>query len=292
MHGWTYELDGRLQAAANMPRDFDRAAHGLPVARVEVVDGVIFMCVGEGGDLSQARGDMHEFLSPYELAGTRIAYHRRYLCPANWKLVVEVFFELQSTAAAFDRMRHVMARAETAARRDEDAMRRYDAFAAAWRANATAADERPKSGGKATSDYACRREPIRPNYVTQSEDGRAVAPLLGSLAESDGGVTVIRMLSAWIIVCSDYATIVRFTPLEAQVTEMDVTWFVRSNAVEGADYDAARLSWLWRANVERTLKLASDNQLGVNSRQYQGGPYAADEAAIDAWVGWYLSRFV
>ncbi len=293
LHGWAYDVDGRLQSAPNMPEDFDLSSHGLPTARIEVVDGVIFVCLDDGGDFSPVRRDILEYLAPYDLVDARIAYHRRYLCPANWKLVAEIFLELQTTGAAFAEMRQVMARAEAAAQRDGETTRRYAEFAAAWRATARLPHERPTRRGDAPAiDYACRREPIAPNFVTQSEDGRAVAPLLGSQSESDGGVTVIRLLAGWIVACSDYAAIVRFTPIEAQVTEMDVTWLVRSSAVEGANYDAARLSWLWRANVERTLKLASDNQLGVNARRYRSGPYAPDEAALDAWVTWYLGRFV
>ncbi|MEX2188564.1 MAG: aromatic ring-hydroxylating dioxygenase subunit alpha [Pirellulales bacterium] len=297
MHGWAYRVDGRLECAPNMPADFDRSSYGLVTAKVEVVDGIIFMCPNDGGDFSAVHRDICEFLAPYELAETRIAYHRRYLCPANWKLVAEIFLELQTTGGAFPQMRQVMARAAAAVPGNDEAMRKLENFAAAWRASTHSPPQRPARGGAEKHaaveiDYTCQREPIRPDFVTQSEDGRAVAPLLGSQTESDGGVTAIRVLAAWIIVCSDYAAIVRFTPLEAQVTEMDVTWLVRSTAVEGVDYDASRVSWLWRANVERTLKLASDNQLGVNSQQYCGGPYAPDEAAIDEWVTWYLVRFV
>ena len=28
-HGWTYDIDGNLKAARNMPADFDKSAHGL-----------------------------------------------------------------------------------------------------------------------------------------------------------------------------------------------------------------------------------------------------------------------
>ncbi len=64
----------------------------------------------------------------------------------------------------------------------------------------------------------------------------------------------------------------------------------RPPAVEGGDYDAPRLAWLWKSNVERTLKLATDNQLGVNSRHFEPGPYGNHETGLDRFAAWYLGR--
>lgn len=291
LHGWTYARGGALIAAPNMPADFDRASHALVAARVEVVAGVIFLCLDARCDFAPLRRDLEGALADYDLTHTRIAYHRRYLCPANWKLVQQCFFDLHSARGAFAEMGRVMLESEAAASGDAKLRRDYDAFAAAWHRDANRRAIGPQHVDRATAlDYTCRREPIRPGFATQSETGAAVAPLLGSQTASDGGVAVVRVLASWIVVCADYAAIVRLTPLESQVTEMDVTWLVRESAVEGADYDAPRLSWLWRANVERVLKLASDNQLGVNSTHYRPGPFAADEAEIEAWTAWYLAR--
>lgn len=291
MHAWTYAQDGKLVAAPNMPPDFDRDSLGLLRAHVEVVSGVIFLCLDAPPDVAPLRRDIEAALAQYDFAHTRIAYHRRYLCPANWKLVQQCFLELHVSGGSFPEMCRVMLKSEVAATGDPSLHRKYEAFAATWRRDA---NRRPIAASHATADpaldYTCRREPIRPGFATQSESGAAIAPLLGAQAASDGGVAVIRVLASWIVVCADHAVIVRLTPLEPQVTEMDVTWLVRTSAVEGADYDAPRLSWLWRANVERVLKLASDNQLGVNATRYLPGPFAVDEVEIEAWVAWYLAR--
>jgi phenylpropionate dioxygenase-like ring-hydroxylating dioxygenase large terminal subunit len=291
--GWVFDLDGTLYEAANMPPEFDRSRHGLTRANVAVVEGVILFWLHDGADISRLASDAKSFLRQYALADTRIAYHRRYLCPANWKLVVESFLELHYSGANFPEMRQVMAKAEAAASRDADKQRRYAEFVAAWQNQSPAPTNLAShSAGDGPIDYSCTREPIRANYETQSQDGKLLAPLLGNQTASDGGVTVVRILSTWIIACADYVVIVRFTPLDAHVTEMDVTWLVRDSAVEAVDYDAQQLAWLWRANVERTLKLATDHQLGVNSRHYRPGPFAPNEQPLDDWATWYLSRFV
>jgi Rieske 2Fe-2S family protein len=270
--GWGFDLDGTLREAQNMPADFDRSQHGLARAKVAVVEGVILFWLHNGADISRLTSDAQSFLRQYALADTRIAYHRRYLCPANWKLVVESFLELHHSGANFPEMRQVMAKAEAAASRDADTQRRYAESVAVWQNQSPGPTNiATHSAGVSKISYSCVREPIRANYETQSQDGKLLAPLLGQQTSTDSG---------------------RFTPLDAHVTEMDVTWLVRDSAVEAVDYDAQRLAWLWRANVERTLKLATDHQLGVNSRQYRPGPFAPDEQMLDAWVTWYLSRFV
>ncbi len=291
--GWVFGLDGTLREAANMPAEFDRAKHSLARARVAVVEGVILFCFGDSADISALTIDAKVFLRQYAVAETRIAYHRRYLCPANWKLVVESFLELHHSGANYPEMRQVMAKAEAAASRDASQQRQYAEFAVAWQNQSSAANNiAVKSAGDSAISYSCVREPIRSRYETQSQDGKLLAPLLGAQTAADASVTVVRILSTWIIACADHVVIVRLTPLDAHVTEMDVTWLVRNSAVEAIDYDAQRLAWLWRANVERALKLATDHQLGVNSRHYRPGPFAPDEQVLDEWVTWYLSRFV
>jgi Rieske 2Fe-2S family protein len=267
MHGWAYALDGSLKTAPNMGANFDKPRHGLQTASVEVIDGIIFLSLDSPAGFAPGP-EIHEFLAAYDLSATRIAYHRRYLCPANWKLVVATFFDLLACSAAYPQMREVMAPGTPSRESLADRISDHEDF-----------------------DYDCCRAKLRPGFATQSQDGKLVAPPLGSQVPIDGMIHVVRVLSTWIIACPDYAAIVRLTPLEAQVTEMDVTWLVRESAVEGADYDAPRLSWLWRANVERALKLASDNQLGVNSTRYEPGPFAADEGEIEAWTSRYLARF-
>ncbi len=46
-HRWTYNLDGSLLSAARMPADFDNADHGLREVKIEIVAGVIYICLAD-----------------------------------------------------------------------------------------------------------------------------------------------------------------------------------------------------------------------------------------------------
>jgi len=81
----------------------------------------------------------------------------------------------------------------------------------------------------------------------------------------------------------------RFTPITPMLTDAEVTWLVQEDAVEGADYDIQRLTWLWQATCEQDFKLCEDNQAGMNSRRYEPGPYSEVEG-VESFVQWYVDQ--
>jgi Rieske 2Fe-2S family protein len=80
----------------------------------------------------------------------------------------------------------------------------------------------------------------------------------------------------------------RFLPISATECEVQYAWIVRSDAVEGKDYDLARLTELWRITGMQDKKICEDNQRGVNSRKYQPGPYSSPEQSVSDFGRWYL----
>ncbi len=167
-----------------------------------------------------------------------------------------------------------------------------EAFALEWEAYAQSIGH--KTGGVSlTPDswYECKRLPIRPGYLTQSQDGKQVAPVMGSLSQHDGGLLGITMYPMiWFVACSDHAMLFRCAPTTPTQTEVEMTWLVRDSSVEGVDYDVERVSWLWRVTMEQDVKIIENNQLGVNSRRYQPGPYSKIESPILSFIEWYLKQ--
>ena len=83
----------------------------------------------------------------------------------------------------------------------------------------------------------------------------------------------------------------RFIPRTVDCTEMEVLWLVDGEAVAGRDYDVARLSWLWQVTSIEDKQIIERNQLGVNSRYYEPGPYSMQESYAGAssngtWRSW------
>ena len=53
--------------------------------------------------------------------------------------------------------------------------------------------------------------------------------------------------------------------LGPQLTEVEFTWLVHPDAVEGRDYDLERLTWIWKVTTDQDKTIVDDNQSGVNS---------------------------
>jgi Rieske 2Fe-2S family protein len=135
------------------------------------------------------------------------------------------------------------------------------------------------------------RIPIREGFVTQSRDGRPLAPLMGEFTEYDGGVTATQFLPfIWLVACNDHAMLPRVTPISPFQTEIEQTWLVHQNAVEGADYNVDDLTWMWRRTIEQDVQICEGNQRGVNSRFYKPGPYSKMEEAVEKFIDWYLAQ--
>lgn len=93
-HGWTYDLAGRLRAAPATPPAFDRGAHGLVEARVDVALGFVFVTTSnDAPPLRDALAPIPPWLARADLASLRIGRRTVAEAEANWKLLVENFQE-------------------------------------------------------------------------------------------------------------------------------------------------------------------------------------------------------
>lgn len=290
-HAWVYDTDGRLAACRHMPADFDKSAFGLHPCHVRVVEGLIFVCLAdEPPDFEPVFRDIEYFLGPHGLSNAKVCHRSTHRVRANWKLVAENFWECYHCTHTHPEFCAVMSYARAAD--SESLAREQEAFVAEWEARARSLGHRTgRSATNGSSAHHAARVPIRPGYVTQSEDGKPVAPLMGSFRHYDGGISAIQAYPLlWFVACNDHAMLSRFTPVGPAETEAELSWLVRADAVEGVDYDVGRVTWLWTRTGAEDWKICEDNQAGVNSRRYRPGPYAPTEAGAQGFVTWYLKQ--
>ena len=296
-HAWVYDLEGRLVRARGMGEDFDKSASGLHPCQVRVAHGLIFICLAEAGDPQVAdfdgiAGSLDAYAALHGLADTRVAHREVYPTSANWKLVVDNFRECYHCAPAHPE--YTMVNAYVRAQEQDPAG--YDAPLRAWERK-TAARGHPVGSspgddcGDRRQPHGYWRQPIREGFVTLSEDGRSVAPLLGELKHWDGGETAFSFGPlSYAYLCADHLCMFRFTPLSPEFSEVVLTWHVRADAEEDRDYDLARLKWMWDVTTIEDTRIIIDNQKGVNSMRYRPGPYAPLESYSAAFTRWYLER--
>jgi Rieske 2Fe-2S family protein len=117
-----------------------------------------------------------------------------------------------------------------------------------------------------------------------------VAPLLGRISAYDESVTTgcVGFLSYFGAMC-DYAVAVTYVPQDVGVTQVVMRWLVRSDAVEGRDYDVANLCWLWDETTKQDKSIIELNAAGVASRGYIPGPYSRLEGMTADFIDRYLN---
>jgi len=288
-HGWTYELDGNLVGASRMGEDFDKSGISLKRVHVELLDGMIFINFADRpSSFAPVREGLADCLRPYDLANAKVAHRQSYPIAANWKLAVENYCECYHCAPAHPEYSRGHSLAHQGMRSGEllDAVM---ARAGACGLSDTMVNRMYLDAPGFGADFGYDRYPLIRDHQTGSEDGRPVAPLLGSLRDYDGGATDLQVgpVLFGLMYC-DYVVLYRFSPLSVDRADCDITWLVRGDAEEGKDYDRDRLTWLWDVTTHADKAIIERNQQGVNSRYYVPGPLSTMENYTWKFLSWYL----
>jgi Rieske 2Fe-2S family protein len=303
-HQWTYDLDGQLLACRGMQPDLDKSQFGLRRVHVRDVAGLIYVSLADAPPQFE---NAHQLIAPLALPQgfqrAKAAKIVDYSVKANWKLVWENNRECfhcnvnhpQYIKANFDHYN------------SDDATRRIkEAIAAAVRhsetkwADAGLATTHKQTGMTTFPDaenniwFSANRTPLVDGYVSETMDGKQVAPLMGEYKEADVGTLRMRTLpNFWNHSSCDHAVSTRLLPAGPQLTSVRVLWLVAEDAVEGQDYQLKDLLPFWQLTSEQDWEICERQQRGVNSSAYTPGPYSTfKEYNVDGFVRWYLKMLV
>jgi phenylpropionate dioxygenase-like ring-hydroxylating dioxygenase large terminal subunit len=290
-HAWSYDLDGHLLAARQMPEAFERADFSLKSLPVRVMQGLIFTTFAKDPlDLRTAEQALAQSAGVHGWADAKVAHRELYSIKANWKLAVENYMECYHCTPAHPEFakRHVYARPAEFTGELEHAGRTR---AAALGIAVPDLDLYGCASGAGSESVSIMRSALNDGMASATDDGRSAARLMGAFSASDGNSTYfdIGPLSDFLAY-PDHGVIYRFIPRAAQHTEMEVLWLVHQEAVEGIDYDVERLTWLWKTTSAEDKKIVEMNQAGVNSRYFEPGPYSMQETYAGRFVDWYLAE--
>ena len=299
-HQWTYGFDGRLLACRGMQPELDKEQLGLHRVHAQEVGGLVFISLArEPIPFEPARETLAPLLKPQGFNRARVARVVDYLVKANWKLVWENNRECyhcnlnhpQYIKANFD---HYNADDTTPPVRTHisSVVARSDKK---W-ARAGLAPTHKHTGMTAFPDaenniwFSANRTPMADGWVTESMDGKQVAPLMGDYREADVGTLRVRALpNFWNHSSCDHGVSTRLLPVGPQLTAVRVWWLVDENAIEGRDYDLKKLMPFWQLTSEQDWLICERQQKGVNSSAYTPGPYSTfKEYNVESFVRWYL----
>ncbi len=139
--------------------------------------------------------------------------------------------------------------------------------------------------------FAYSRTALFEGYLTGSEDGQPVAPLLGKFTDYDGGASDFTIGPfSFMLAYSDHVVVYVFTPTGKDGSNCEIYWLVRGDAEEGKDYDVDKLVWLWDITTAADKKIIVNNSKGVHSRYYQPGPFSGMEGAEKIFIDWILQE--
>lgn len=293
-HGWVYELDGSLRGARAMESQgaFDRAEYHLKTVRHVICHGMIFVNFDpEAGAFDRHMENIDRQLGAYELAGARVAHKHTYRVDANWKLALENYLECYHCATshrAYARM-HTL---KDLKRNVEDIVQAMLARSEAVTGVAGMGESYCRIYGDAESFGGCvytSRYGLYDGYLTGSEDGRPVAPLMGKIRGYDGGAGDFQMGPlSFMLNYPDHCVLYRFIPRGLTATDMELVWFVNGDAIEGVDYELDKLTWLWHHTTLEDEYIIKRNSEGVNSRFFDPGPYHPEfEHTLQCFIRWY-----
>lgn len=290
-HAWTYDLDGRLRAAAEMPESFDRERLALRSLPVRVAEGLVFTTFArEPLDFTHAQHALTRTAGVHGWAQARVAERRLYAIKANWKLAIENYMECYHCKPAHLEYtkRHVYARPAKQSATAEEAGR---ARAAALGIRIEDIDEYGLKAPPGSESVSVFRSALLEGVASATPDGAPIARLMGDFTGHDGNSTYfdIGPLSDFLAY-ADHGVMYRFIPRRVDHTEMEVIWLVHAEALERRDYDAARLTWLWDMTSAEDKRIVELNQAGVSSRYFEPGPYSLQEPFARRFTEWYLSE--
>jgi phenylpropionate dioxygenase-like ring-hydroxylating dioxygenase large terminal subunit len=284
-HQWVYDKNGALLNARMMPDDFCKERHNLRSLHVQVVEGLIFICLAElAPDFSNIKKSLAPYLKPFQINDAKIACTKNYTLRANWKLVAENFRECYHCGGAHPEYCSAVIGANLREDTNElTANKQKD-----WKAKGLATELVEVT--PSTTTYAVRY-PLRPGIESYSVDGKKVSIPMGEHIDHDAGVVgLVNYPNFWMDAVSDYVWTMKLTPVNPSTTNVEFCWLVDKNAVEGKDYDITRLTQFWEITGEQDGQLCENNFKGIETNGYRPGLYAPVEDQVVNFVDWCVTQ--
>jgi len=292
-HAWTYNLEGALVAAKYLSADIDKNNLGLHNCSIDVIEGLIMINFSDNPtSLEMMKQEVSEPMQMFGMKNLKIAAHKNYSIEANWKLTVENYNECYHCAPAHPEYAksHSLKYAESSKEYQSAQKPMIDSLAECGMKNyEISADYEDRI--ESQEQYAYHRYALFNGYVTGSENGQAIAPLIGTITNYNPGASDFSLGPvSFLLAYSDHVVAYVFTPVTHLTSQCDVYWMVDKDATEGKDYDLERLMWLWDVTTKADERIIANNQKGVNSRKYTSGPFSEKESTEKRFIRWYLNQ--
>jgi Rieske 2Fe-2S family protein len=262
-HAWSYELDGRLQAAPQMDAGFRRDKVSLVPVRLETWQGFIFVNLDDSAqplnDYLADLPDLNRFRMGELHCGKRIEYE----VAANWKLVCENYSECYHCAGVHPQLTRISDLIGRGERRQEIGT----CF----------------NGGPML---------MRDGVQTMSMSGKSsVAPIPG-LSERDHRYVYYYVIYPNMLLSPhpDYVLTHTAWPVAPDRTRVICEWLFTAEAMNATSFDPSDMVEFWDMTNRQDWGLCERAQAGAKSRGYRQGPYHPTEDCVHTFDCWYVDQ--
>ncbi len=302
-HQWTYELSGELSYAPHMGKDFDKSCRSLKAVNFRSIHGLIYVCLSDNPpqDIRRLEEVMEPRLAPYDIRNAKVAHQLDVIEKGNWKLTMENNRECYHCSANHPELCVSFVDLdfgydpESLSPEDREEAEAHFAMYTG-RTRDWEADGFPSSPVEQVrnceTNFRTQRLIIAGAGESQTEDSTAASSkLLGTMTRKDLGDTHLWGHNSWCHFMGDHAVTSIAIPLSADTTLIRTTWLVHKDAVEGVDYDLAKLTHVWTETTNQDAQLVARAQAGVRDPGYEPGVYSRfTEGALDDFASWYIER--
>jgi len=262
-HAWTYGFDGALLVARHMADSpgFDRAEYPLREAAVHEWNGFLFVSLAaEPEPFARELAALDARFDPWRLGELRTVETRGYDVACNWKLVFQNYSECYHCPVIHPQLEAL----------------------SPWDSGRNDLHEGPVLGGFST---------LRPGTTGLTASGTSARPPIAGLpaAERERAYYYTIFPSLMLSLHADYAMVHEVRPLAVDRTHVACSWLFETSTIAAPGFDASDAVTFWDQTNRQDWAIGERTQLGIASRAYEPGPYAASEGLLAAFDRHYLS---
>jgi Rieske 2Fe-2S family protein len=264
-HAWSYDTEGRLQNAPQMPAGFCKGDHGLVAVALASWNGFIFVNLDAAAPkFERALPDLPD-LARYQMQSLDCGRRIEYEVHANWKLVVENYSECYHCPGAHPQLHKLT---ELIGR-----------------------SERQMEVGSCFNGGPMR---LRDGVQTMSTSGASTLPLIPGLNHADSRYVYYYVIYPNLLLSPhpDYVMSHIALPLAPDRTRVSCEFLFTREALQRPGFDPSDIVEFWDLTNRQDWGLCERAQAGTASRGYRQGPYGAAEDCVHMFDRWYADRMV
>lgn len=291
-HQWTYDLTGKLKYAKDMGEDFNPSDHTLHSVNCETIEGMIYICLkNKAPDFSVFKQTIEPYLAPHNFQDAKVVHESNIIEEGNWKLVIENNRECYHCAGSHPELCRTYSDDPSITGIPDELDPTSQIVQQHWdKCDAIGIPARFHLSDD--GQYRITRMPLHDGAESFTLHGKVASEKTMVLSDDKalGTLMFFHYPNTWNHLLSDHSITFRVTPISANKTMVTTKWLVHKDAVEGKDYDLESLTAVWNATNGQDLELVEENHRGIQSPNYQPGPYSVlHEDGVIQFVDWYKS---